>query len=119
MHYTPETIPPEVAAALAPAFDRFGLHDSQEWVDRCRADLAQLWRVGECWAITEAFTSRIGMVCHIVALAGQYTNEIVTEIEQWAASKGCKKVLFTGRKGWARRMPDYTQTSITMEKVIA
>lgn len=118
MHYTPSTIPPEAVAAIAPAFDRYGMHESSEWVQRCRDDLAQLWRVGQCWAITEAYDCKQGKVCHIAALAGEFTHEIMQSIEAWAASIGCTKVLFTGRKGWAKRLPDYTQTAIVMAKEI-
>lgn len=118
MHFTPSTIPTEAAAALAPAFDRFGLHGSDEWVQRCRDDLAQLWRVNGCWAITEVFESKRGTVCHIVAMAGDFTHQAMAEIEQWAREVGCALVHFTGRKGWARRLPDYTPTAIVMEKVI-
>ncbi len=118
MHYTPTTIPYEAAAALAPAFDRYGLHGASEWVQRCRDDLAQLWRVGDCWAVTEVFDSKRGMVCHVVALAGEFAHQVVQEIEAWAKKNGCALMHFTGRKGWARRLPDYTPVAIVMEKVI-
>ena len=118
MHFTPATIPDEACEAIAPAFDRYGLHDANEWVQRCRDDIAQLWRVGEVWAITELFDGKDQRVCHIAAMAGEFTHEIMREIEAWALSNGCRKVLFTGRQGWARRLPDYSQTAIVMEKVI-
>lgn len=119
MHYTPQNIPPEAVAHIAPAFDHYGMHEAFDWVQRCRNDLAQLWRVGECWAITEAYECKLGNVCHIVALAGEFTHEIMAEIEQWAAKQGCRKVLFTGRRGWAKKLPAYSQTAIVMEKEIA
>lgn len=118
MHYTPDNIPDNAVDSISPAFDRFGLHDAGEWVQRCRDDLAQLWKVGNCWAITEIFESKRGRVCHIVALAGDFTMDIMSEIESWAKDNGCVLVHFTGRKGWERRLPDYAQIATSMEKVI-
>lgn len=118
MHFTPETIPAEAAAAIAPAFDRYGLYDPLEWVQRCRDGLATLWRLGECWAITEVFDGKPGRMCHIAAMAGDFVQDLMREIEEWAASKGCVEVFFTGRKGWAKRLPDYEQTAIVMKKVL-
>ena len=118
MHYTPATIPDEACEAIAPAFDRYGLHDANEWVQRCKDDVAQLWRVGDVWAITELFDGKAQRVCHIAAMAGEFTHEIMREIEAWALRMGCAKVLFTGRKGWTRRLPGYSQIAIVMEKVI-
>lgn len=116
MNYTPSSIPAEAVTAIAPAFDRYGMHSAEDWVQRCKDDLAQLWRVNECWAITEAFECQLGKVCHIVALAGEFTRDIMSAIEEWASAVGCVKVLFTGRKGWLVRLPDYTQTAIVMAK---
>jgi len=118
MHYIPATIPDNAVSAITPAFDRFGLHDAYDWIQRCRRDIAQLWRVDDCWAITEVFVSKRGKVCHIVALAGVFVQSIMDEIEDWAKQIGCSMVHFTGRKGWARRLPDYQETAIVMEKVI-
>lgn len=118
MHYLPSTIPPDAVAALAPAFLHFGLHPVEEWIQRCRDDLAQLWRFEDCWAITEIFQSKRGAVCHIVALAGEFNHQAIAEIEQWAKTIGCTLVHFTGRKGWERKLPDYKPTAIVMEKVI-
>jgi hypothetical protein len=116
MHYTPSTIPPEAAAALAPAFDRYGVQSASEWVQRCRDDLAQLWRVGSVWAVTEVCKQKEGPGVHIVAMAGDFTHEIMHEIETWAKAIGCKKAYFSGRKGWMRRLPDYELASITCVK---
>lgn len=118
MHFTPSSIPDEAEAAIAPAFDHYGFHDAAQWVQRCRDNMAQLWRDGECWAITEVFESKRGQVCHIVALAGTFVQSIMDEIEAWAKQVGCTLVHFTGRKGWERRLPGYETTAIVKEKVI-
>lgn len=119
MHYTPDTIPAEAVDALRPAFDRYGLHDAETWVQRCRDGLAQLWAIGPLWAITEVHEFASGRACHIVAMAGDFTQAIMDEIEAWAQQVGCKQMHFTGRKGWERRLPDYTAIAIVMHKEIS
>lgn len=116
MHYTPSTIPTEAAAALAPAFDRYGLQSADEWIQRCRDDLAQLWNVGDVWAITEVCKQQDGPGIHIVAMAGDFTHEIMDEIEAFGRKVGCKHSYFSGRKGWLRRLPSYRLASITCVK---
>lgn len=118
MRCEPSSLPADALAAIKPAFDRYGMHDPWEWIQRCRDDLAQLWRVDDVWAVTEVFDCQAGRVCHIVAMAGDFTQEIMQRIEFWALEMGCRKMLFTGRRGWARRLPDYSQTAIVMEKVL-
>jgi len=118
MHYLPPVIPEEAAAALRPAFDRYSLHDAETWVQRCRDDLAQLWRVGSLWAITEVHDFASGRACHICAMAGEFDAALMSEIEEWARGIGCVRIHFTGRKGWSRRLPDYQQIAIVMQKEI-
>ena len=118
MHFTPATIPSEAAAQIAPAFDRFGLHDAEEWVARCREGTAHLWRCGDSWATTEVIDLPKLRICHITALAGVWDQEIMQEIEAWAKSHGCQRVFFTGRKGWAKKLPDYSPIATVFEKVI-
>lgn len=79
-------------------------------------DTAQLWRLGNLWAITEVMQGKQFRVIHIVAMAGEYSQSLVTEIENWAVLNGCKKSYFTGRKGWQKRVLDYKLDSITMSK---
>lgn len=116
MQYRPDAIPDEAIAALARAFDWAGVGSAAEWVQRCKEDAAQLWRVGDVWAISEVCQQRNGLGIHIVAMAGAFTHEIMREIEAWAKSIGCKAAYFSGRRGWLRRLPDYELTAITCVK---
>lgn len=103
--------------ALTCAFDRSLNGNADDWVIRCAKDLAQLWTNGSLWMVSEVHETRHGWVLNIVACAGKYDDgALLAEIESWARGIGCKKVLFTGRKGWARRIADYKVTTITMEK---
>ncbi len=108
----------EASNALRPAFDLSHDHDAHVWLDRCEKDLAQLWRHGELWAITEVRNGKDGRFLHILAMAGEYSRDLVNEMETWAKSIGCVKSVFTGRKGWMRRVPDYKLKAVTLEKEI-
>jgi hypothetical protein len=116
MVYAPGEIPAHAVQALTPAFDRSCVHDAALWVERCVQNLAQLWRKGELWAITEVIETKAGRAVHIVAMAGTYDRALVSEIEQWGREMGCGKCFFTGRKGWIRAVPDYRLRTVTLEK---
>lgn len=106
----------EAISALAAAFDRSYVQTAAMYLDLCRKDFAQLWRQGNLWAVTEVQTGKDGRILHIVAMAGDYTPELVKEMEDWGKSKGCIRSMFTGRKGWGRKVPDYQPKTITFEK---
>lgn len=53
----------------------------------------------------------------IVMHAGQLASVAhFNQIEQWGKSQGCTKVQIVGRRGWKKALPDYKETSITLEK---
>jgi hypothetical protein len=116
MHYLPHTIPDVAVDALKPAADESDAADAESWVKQCRDDMAQLWRDGDFWMVTEIRQIRSGMALHIVAASGQYKQSLVDEAEAWAKSIGCSKSFFTGRRGWEKKIPSYKLRTITMEK---
>ena len=116
MHYTPSTIPPEAAAAIAPAFAHSDVAHVDDWRARSKQDQAQLWRLNDYWLISEVQDTKNGLVVHLVYSAGVYEPDLVTEVEQWARSLGCVRSYFSGRPGCQRRRKDYRLRYITMEK---
>ena len=108
----------EAAKSLAPAFALSETETPEAWIERCRSDLAQLWRSGDFWAVTEVRNAKRGMVLHIVACAGVYCDQLLSEIEAWGKSKGVQRVYFTGRKGWSRRLSGFDLVTVTMAKEI-
>ncbi len=116
MHFHPSTIPDEAEAGLAPAFARSDTDEPGMWVERCRQDMAQLWRAGECWAVTEVRNTKTCLAAHIVAIAGSEPDVLVNEIEAWARRNGCRKIYYSGRMGWLRRRRDYKLRCVTAEK---
>jgi hypothetical protein len=116
-------LPHEVASvqqaaciALEPAFVRSDTDTAAGWVLRCGFDLAQLWRCGELWAVTQVLRGKRGLVLQIVGMAGAYDPALVDAIESWARRVGCVRLLFTGRRGWLRRVPGYRMTTVTAIK---
>ncbi|WP_343735342.1 hypothetical protein [Acidovorax sp.] len=120
MHYLPQTIPDEAADALRPAFDRSYTDYVETWLEACRRDEAQLWRRNQYWAITRVISAlKTGeMICHQVASAGEFDGELLNEIEAWAKSKGCVKMVADVRPGLTRRVDGYAIKAVTVEKGI-
>lgn len=102
---------------LRPAFDRSESHTAEFWLSRCKADMAQLWRMGDLWAVSEVQDTRTGRAIHIVAMSGPAFNVALSDaIEAWGRAVGCNKAFFTGRRGWAKRVPSYTPITYTFQK---
>lgn len=116
MHYTPKTIPDEALEALRPAFDRTLSLSAEDWVNRCRDDLAQLWFKDGLWAVTEIRDTKIGRVLHGIALAGVFNHDLIDEIEGWARDNGCCKSVITGRPGFCKTLRGYRPNTVTLEK---
>lgn len=123
MFYRPKEISAirkEAEDALRPAFARSFVHSVGDWIQRCEDDTAQLWRRDSLWAVTEVQNTNDGRAIVVVAMAGEYSSELATEIENWAKSHGCKRAFLTGRRGWARKLPSYDKrfrvATVTMEK---
>ena len=106
----------EAAALLEKAFVRSVTDGVESWLDRCQNDTAQLWCAGPLWAITEVIEGKTGRALHIVAMAGEFDSSLMTAMETWGRSVGCKNSFFTGRVGWKRRLPDYTVKAVTFMK---
>lgn len=104
--------------ALAPAFDRSRVYHSGEWVQRCIDDVAQLWCMGDYWAITEVVEFPDGRALHVVALAGKMHDELHSSIEAFAKLHGCSRVYGTCRPGYGRALKDYKVITVTIEKEI-
>lgn len=119
MHYLPHQIKDvavQAIEALSRAFDRSLFQYAGEWLQRCEQDQAQLWRDGDLWAVTEVQELKTGRALHIVAMAGTFKQSMMDEMEAWGRSVGCRDAFFSGRKGWARRLPEYMIESVTMSK---
>jgi hypothetical protein len=102
--------------ALERAFERSDIDATEDWLLRCHFDLAQLWRCGEFWAVTQVVSGKCGLILHIVAAAGEYDAALLEAMETWGRGVGCVRVVFTGRVGWLRRLQGYAMSAITARK---
>ena len=110
---------PGALEGLMPAFDRSRNLDISEWMDRCKADQAQIWFKDGFWLMTQVQPTKEGRALHIIAAAGNYNHDLIAEAEDWGRSQGCASVFYTGRPGWIRREPGYTLKTVTMQKDLA
>lgn len=72
-------------------------------------------------AVTQILNTPRGDCCEWVAVisdggTAEQFEAVKTEIERWAKSLGCTHMRLQGRRGWLKRMKDYRQTGIVMEK---
>ena len=72
-------------------------------------------------AITSVIDTPRGKAVEVYGAAGTESvhgqiDQIMAEIERWAAALGCTRVRILGRKGWLRRLHGYRQTGIIIEK---
>jgi hypothetical protein len=82
----------------------WGYHDSERVVGVCITEI----QAPVCWirAASADLTSP------------EKVDATLAEIEKWARSLGCDRVRLAGRGGWKRRLRDYRQIAVTMEKVL-
>jgi len=116
MLYRPDQIPDEAAEALRPAFDRSDMAEVEDWMEFCRKDQAQLWRLNDYWVMTQVIDTKKGRAIHLTYCAGVYDAALIDEIESWAKSVGCKMAYFSARPGAQKRLTDYRLRYVTMDK---
>lgn len=95
-----------------------------EIIEAFRSGRYQLWVIwnGNVLAVgaTEIVAVASGMrLCLVHFLTGEHSLEwlhLLEELEAWAKSQGCSRMKGQMRKGWAKRLPDYHMTHVTLEK---
>lgn len=90
--------------------------------ERCRSGLAQLWTNGEAAIVTSIERYDTGLSeCHQWLAGGEMDAVLAMrpDIEAWAKSLGCTRMMIVGRKGWARVLPDYRPLAVTFAKELA
>ncbi len=80
---------------------------------------ALLWVNTDAALITQVGIVESGKVCTIVACGGALPSlDGLQEIESYARSMGCRAMRIMGRKGWVRKLKDYRQMAVVIEKEI-
>ena len=94
---------------ILPALELHHTHTEDDVLVRLATGEYKLWRNDKCAAVT-CFIQYPQFKALEVRWGGgdlQALNELRHAIERWAALKGCKEVVSTGREGWGRVLPDY------------
>lgn len=105
--FTDEIMPPDLMAQFQQSF-------------------RQLWVVWDGEQIIAAGVTRIIQLktckaCQIVSAGGgsaQRWKHLITRIEDFARSQGCRKVTIEGRPGWERLFKSYRRTRVVLEKEV-
>jgi hypothetical protein len=72
-------------------------------------------------AVTELRANKTTKWCEVTACGGKEMHRwrgLLETVEQYAKAEGCSKVRISGRRGWARVYPDYSEAWVTIEKSI-
>jgi hypothetical protein len=105
--------------SVALALDRGNVGTSIEAVERWLfSGEAQLWLTRHGVGVTQLTKQDGQMLCTLVAFTGDYPKckQNLATLEQFAREVGCERFMVLGRKGWARRLPDYRSPYIVLEK---
>jgi hypothetical protein len=90
-----------------------------------RNGIRQLWLLtrGDVTIVAAGVTSmhalRSGLALKIEHFGGSFMGNgrsLLREVEEYAKSQGCNKVMFDGRVGLKRLCPDYEVSALVMEK---
>ena len=57
--------------------------------------------------------------CCLLACGGEHMDRwlwMLDEIEKWAKQNGSNRMMLAGRRGWERKLKDYTVSRVTLEK---
>jgi hypothetical protein len=117
---------PEIARACAYAS---GLYSPKTVFDKALAGEFQVWA-----AFTDNGLKAVGVTCLSKYPTGSLVAELLlvagtdrrswllfdADLAAWAVAKGCDRLRCTGRKGWARSLPDsWRPTATIFEREIA
>lgn len=86
----------------------------QLWI---AADRSEIKGVG----VTQIYNFPQKRNCLLLFTAGMefdHWRHLLSDIERWAISQGCKDLEFYGRRGWLKKDLDYTPTTVLFRKIL-
>ena len=118
---------PRVAPLIRSALERGeGSYVEGDVALCCISGIWQLWIVERDGAVAALCVSEIVKFprkkkCLLRYLAGDWPaiEAHIPGIEHWAREQGCDVLEGYARKGWVRRMPDWTEHYVIMQKELA
>ena len=115
---------PHVAPLIARAMRRGGMGEVAAVERGLLGGAALLWLAWDGEKILAAAVTELARhdgvkLCPIVACGGAdfvRFGPLIAGLEHYARAEGCARVRICGRKGWARRLPDYSIKRVIIEK---
>jgi hypothetical protein len=121
--------PPEMAGQLWPhvrqmvgsALDKTDLGRLSDLDTDVLSGRALLWIVADDGikgaGVTRLEITQHSKVCRILAFGGRGPSQtLLSTIEEYAKAEGCDCVRWAGRQGWKRKLPEYREIGVVMEK---
>lgn len=87
------------------ALDRGCRYSLEDIYDGLRKQNLQLWTWQPKEIEAVMITAMSGDECYIATMSGENMKDWlphIKDVEEWAKSNGCKKIIIQGRKGWSR-----------------
>lgn len=105
---------------IAKACER-GEYEKDELQRQCLLGSATLWMIwsGICEAALVTTTIQKDKTLLIAACGGKGVDgwiSLLSELEAWAKKEGKTGIRIYGRRGWARKLPDYRINRIILDK---
>jgi hypothetical protein len=118
---------PFVARHIRRWLDFDGAWTEQGVKEELKAARAQLWCMYVAGEVVGVWVTRIentdsvviGLVWGCAGDFARYKDDAISlygNIEDWFREKGCKFIDWSGRAGWMKLFPSYTQHAIVMRK---
>lgn len=114
---------PVVRSMVRKAYDKTDLGNAADLDADVATGRALLWIVAgdsvECALVTRLETTQRSKVCFICALGGAGAKQwlhLIGQLEAYAKAEGCDCIRWMGRKGWMRKLPQYREVGVVMER---
>lgn len=101
---------------LRRACERTGERTTHDVLCQLVTGNAQLWRVDECWMVTEIATYPRKRVAFVSLCGGKFPDGQMREMRemlyQWAKHYQADEIRIVGRRGWLRYLPDFHEMTV-------
>lgn len=101
---------------LRRACERMGERTTHDVLVQLVTGNAQLWRVGDCWFVTEIANYPRKRVAVLSLAGGRFPRHEVREMRamlyQWAKHYHADEIRVVGRRGWLRYLPEFHETTV-------
>lgn len=101
---------------LRRAVERTGERTTHDVLVQLVTGNAQLWRINDCWAVTEIANYPRKRVAFVSLCGGKFPADQVREMRamlfQWAKHYHANEIRIVGRRGWLRYFPEFQEMTV-------